>query len=197
MSHPKPRQIAIDILTQSQKTQFPVERILSNALIENKLDTKDSNLCRELVSGCVRWRRLLDWLINQHTNKREQKPIIQEILRLGLYQIFFLNRIPEHAIVNESVILAKANNHKRQSGFINALMRRFLKEKESVFKIISQLQDEHPALGQSHPDWLYEKWKERWGREKAIRLLEWNNQPAPTYARLNKLNKETKVLINR
>ena len=197
MSHPKPRQIAIDVLIQSQKTQFPVERILSNALIENKLDTKDSNLCRELVSGCVRWRRLLDWLINQHTNKREQKPIIQEILRLGLYQIFFLNRIPEHAIVNESVILAKANNHKRQSGFINALMRRFLKEKESVFKIISQLQDEQPALGQSHPDWLYEKWKERWGREKAIRLLEWNNQPAPTYARLNKLNKETKVLINR
>jgi len=197
VSHPKPRQIAIDVLIQSQKTQFPVERILNNALIENKLDTKDSNLCRELVSGCVRWRRLLDWLINQHANKQEQKPIIQEILRLGLYQIFFLNRIPEHAIVNESVILAKANNHKRQSGFINALMRRFLKEKESVFKIISQLQDEHPALGQSHPDWLYEKWKERWGREKAIRLLEWNNQPAPTYARLNKLNTETKVLINR
>ena len=197
MSYPKPRQIAIDVLTLSQKTQVPVERILSNALIDSKLSPKDSNLCRELVSGCVRWRRLLDWLINRHTNKNKQKPIIQEILRLGLYQIFFLNRIPEHAIVNESVILAKANNHIRQGGFINALMRRFLREKNSVFKIISQLQDEQPALGQSHPDWLFEKWEQRWGREKAIRLLEWNNQPAPTYARLNWLNKETELLVKR
>ncbi|MDP6893655.1 MAG: transcription antitermination factor NusB, partial [Verrucomicrobiota bacterium] len=197
MSYPKPRQIAIDVLTLSQKTQVPVERILSNALIDSKLSPKDSNLCRELVSGCVRWRRLLDWLINRHTNKNKQKPTIQEILRLGLYQIFFLNRIPEHAIVNESVILAKANNHTRQSGFINALMRRFLREKSSVFKVISQLQDEQPALGQSHPDWLFEKWEQRWGREKAIRLLEWNNQPAPTYARLNRLNKETEHLVKR
>ena len=197
MSYPKPRQIAIDVLTLSQKTQVPVERLLSKALIGTKLNPNDSNLCRELVSGCVRWRRLLDWLINRHTKKRKQKPIIQEILRLGIYQIFFLNRIPEHAIVNESVILAKVNNHTRQSGFINALMRRFLKEKESIFKIILQLQDEQPALGQSHPDWLFEKWEQRWGREKSIRLLEWNNQPAPTYARLNQLNNETEFLIKR
>ena len=197
MSYPKPRQIAIDVLTLSQKTKVPVESLLGNALKDAKLNPNDSNLCRELVSGCVRWRRLLDWLINRHTKKPKQKPIIQEILRLGLYQIFFLNRIPEHAIVNESVILAKVNNHTRQSGFINALMRRFLKEKESVFKIISHLQDEQPALGLSHPDWLFEKWEQQWGREKAIRLLEWNNQPAPTYARLNQLNKETEILIER
>ena len=70
-------------------------------------------------------------------------------------------------------------------------MRRFIKEKDTIFSLISQLQEEEPALGQSHPDWLFKQWEQRWGREKTIRLLEWNNQPAPTYARINQLSKKT------
>ena len=132
MAPPKPRQIAIEVLILSQKKQIPVERILGDSLKEAQLNSIDSNLCRELVSGCVRWRRLLDWIINRLTNNRKQKPIIQEILRLGIYQVFFLSRIPEHAIVNESVILAKTNKHTAQSGFINAITRRLLKEKETI-----------------------------------------------------------------
>ncbi len=192
MVYPKPRQIAIDVLIQSHKKQIAIEKILNNSLSDaTKLESKDLNLCRELVSGCVRWRRLLDWLISRYTDNRKQKPTIQEILRLGLYQIFFLNRIPDHAIVNESVLLAKNNKYSSQSGFVNALMRRFIKEKDTIFSLISQLQEEEPALGQSHPDWLFKQWEQRWGREKTIRLLEWNNQPAPTYARINQLSKKT------
>ena len=195
MAPPKPRQIAIEVLILSQKKQIPVERILGNSLTEAQLNSIDSNLCRELVSGCVRWRRLLDWIINRQTNNRQQKPIIQEILRLGIYQIFFLNRIPEHAIVNESVILAKSYKHGAQSGFINAIMRRFLKEKETIFNIISKLKTEKPALGYSHPDWLFEKWVKQWGHEKSLSLLKWNNQPAPNYARLNLLNKKAEQIL--
>ncbi len=67
------------------------------------------------------------------------------------------------------------------------MMRRFLREREQITRDIADLQKARPALGQSHPDWLYERWEERWGREKTIRLMEWNNQPAPTCARVNRL----------
>jgi 16S rRNA (cytosine967-C5)-methyltransferase len=145
----------------------------------------------------VRWRRLLDWLIERATEGREQKPAVREILRLGLYQIFFLSRIPEHAIVDESVRLAKAEKCLGQAGFINAMMRRFLREREQITRDIADLQDARPALGQSHPDWLYEQWEQRWGREKTVRLMEWNNQPAPTCARVNRLLTDPQRLAKR
>ena len=183
----KPRQIALQSLLHSQQTHRAVEPILSREFRSAALSPSDTGLCRELVSGGVRWRRLLDWLIERATKGREQRPVIREILRLGLYQIFFLSRIPEHAIVDESVRLAKAENCLGQAGFINAMMRRFLREREQITRDIADLQKARPALGQSHPDWLYERWEERWGREKTIRLMEWNNQPAPTCARVNRL----------
>ena len=196
MTRGKPRQIAIDTLLRSQRKRSATERLLGEALRETNLSTSDANLARELVSGCVRWRRLLDWLIERATESRKQKPTVREILRLGLYQIFFLNRIPDHAIANESVHLAKCNKCLGQAGFINAIIRRFLREKETISRDISTLQEDRPALGQSHPDWLFENWKQRWGREKTIRLLEWNNQPAPTYARLNRLKADPEILAN-
>ncbi|MED5381011.1 MAG: transcription antitermination factor NusB, partial [Verrucomicrobiota bacterium] len=151
-------------MLRSQETQHAVEHILARRLRASALSSADTGLCRELVSGCVRWRRLLDWLIERATNGREQKPAVREILRLGLYQVFFLNRIPEHAIVNESVRLAKAERCLGQAGFINAMMRRFLREREQITRDIAGLQEERPALGQSHPDWLFEQWEPRWGR---------------------------------
>ena len=182
MAGGKPRQIALDTLLRSQRQQAAAERLLADTFREAKLSSADAGLARELVSGCVRWRRLLDWLIERATDGREQKPAVQEILRLGLYQIFFLNRIPDHAIADESVRLAKRNKCVGQAGFINAIIRRFLREKETIFRDISTIQEDRPALGQSHADWLFDNWEQRWGREKTIRLLEWNNQPAPTYA---------------
>jgi len=182
---------------RSQQTQRAIESILARQLRSAALSSVDTGLCRELVSGCVRWRRLLDWLIERATNGREQKPAVREILRLGLYQIFFLNRIPEHAIVDESVRLAKAEKCLGQAGFINAMMRRFLREREQIIRDIADLQEERPALGQSHPDWLFEQWEQRWGREKTIRLMEWNNQPAPTCARVNRLLTDPDQLAKR
>ena len=193
----KPRQIALQSLLRSQQTHRAVEPILSLEFRSAELSPADTGLCRELVSGGVRWRRLLDWLIERATEGREQRPVIREILRLGLYQIFFLSRIPEHAIVDESVRLAKAENCLGQAGFINAMMRRFLREKEQITGDIADLQKARPALGQSHPDWLYERWEERWGREKTIRLMEWNNQPAPTCARVNRLLTDPQRLAKR
>ena len=91
-----------------------VEDRLEAALAQTRLSPADRHLCQELAYGIVRWQATLDWLIARKTDSRAQKPLLQNLLRLGLYQIFWLDRIPNHAAVHETVELA------RQSGFRSA-----------------------------------------------------------------------------
>jgi len=106
----KPREIALRILQRDAGGEFVEDRFEAE-LARTRLSPPDRHLCQELAYGIVRWQAALDWLIARKTDARPQKPMLQNLLRLGLYQIFWLNRIPDHAAVNETVELA------RQSGF--------------------------------------------------------------------------------
>jgi 16S rRNA (cytosine967-C5)-methyltransferase len=144
-------------------------------------------LCQELIYGVVRWQVTLDWLIARKTAGRTQKTVLQDLLRLGLYQIFFLDRIPDHAAVHETVELAKRRGFGAQAGFINAVLRGYLREHDEARKILADLKISQPALGWSHPEWLVARWQKRWGDERTRQLLEWNNTPPKTFARVNAL----------
>ncbi len=163
------------------------ENLLENALARTRLSAADRGLCQELVYGVVRRLATLDWLIARKTNGREQKPALQNLLRLGLYQIFWLDRIPPHAAVHETVELAKRSGYGSQSGFINAVLRGFLREADAIRALLAELKITQPALGFSQPDWLVERWRKRLGEDKTFRLLEWNNTSPKTYARVNPL----------
>ena len=163
------------------------ENILENALTRARLLPADRGLCQEMVYGVVRWQGTLDWLIARKTNGREQKPALQNLLRLGLYQIFWLDRIPPHAAVHETVELAKRSGYGSQSGFINAVLRGFLREAEATKELLAGLKTQQPALGFSQPEWLVERWRKQFGDEKTRQLLEWNNTPPKTFARVNSL----------
>ncbi len=162
---------------------IPVDSLLAEALPQ--LSGPDRGLCQELVLGVIRRLATLDWLIEQKTNGRQQQSLAQTLLRLGLYQIFFLNRVPHHAAVNEMVNIARQHDLDRQSGFINAVLRNCLREKEAWAKRLEELRKRQPAIGYSHPQWLVQRWQDRWIDYQT--LLEWNNQPAPIYARRNSL----------
>ena len=97
----------------------------------------DRALCQEIVYGIVRWQATLDWLIARKTNGREQKPALQNLLRLGLYQIFWLDRIPDHAAVHETVELAKQIGFGAQAGFVNAILRGYLREDDATKKFLA------------------------------------------------------------
>ncbi len=125
-------------------------------------------------------------MIEQKTNGRRQQPLAQILLRLGLYQIFQLDRVPDHAAVNETVNLARRHDLGNQSGFINAVLRNCLREKDTWIDRLSALRKSQPAVGYSHPQWLVQRWRDRW--QDYISLLEWNNLPAPVYARRNTLS---------
>lgn len=157
------------------------------ALARAHLSTPDRGLCQELVYGVVRWQATLDWLIARKTPGRTQKPALQNLLRLGLYQIFWLDRIPNHAAVNETVEQAKQSGFGPQAGFVNAILRGYLREFDATKILLSDLKTSEPHIGFSHPEWLVTRWQKRWGAEKAAQLMEWNNTPPKIFARINAL----------
>src|SRR5271169_5121408 len=168
----KPRQIAASILNRRRLDGEFVEDLLESALVNAPLSSADRGLCQEIVYGVVRWQSTLDWLIARKTSGREQKLPLQNLLRLGLYQIFWLDKIPPHAAVHETVELAKQNGFGPQAGFVNAVLRGYLREFDETEKILADLKISNPAIGFSHPQWLVEKWQKRFGAEKTAQLLE-------------------------
>jgi 16S rRNA (cytosine967-C5)-methyltransferase len=182
-----PRQIAARILQQRRTEGGFTEDLLENALARAQLSPADRGLCQEIVYGAVRWQATLDWLIARKTDGRPQKPMLQILLRLGLYQIFWLDRIPGHAAVNETVELARQNGFGAQAGFMNAVLRGYLREADATEKLLADLKISQPALGWSHPEWLVARWQKRWGVERTAQLLAWNNTPPKTFARVNTL----------
>ena len=118
-------------------------------------------------------------------------------MRLGLYQIFWLDRIPDHAAVHETVELAKQNGFGPQAGFVNAILRSYSREADETKKLLAELKISNPAIGFSHPQWLVEKWQNRFGVEKTSQLLEWNNMPPKIFARVNTLKIDAGKLIEK
>lgn len=190
----KPREIAVRVLRQhAERTEY-LEMILEKALADLPLEQADRGLVQELTFGVVRWQATLDWLIARKTHGQNQKGELQILLRLGLYQLFWLSRIPDHAAVHETVEMAKRLGFGSQAGFVNAVLRGYLRERATTEQELRDLKTAQPALGNSHPDWLCARWEERWGRETLPLLLTWNNTPPPTYARVNTLRATPETL---
>lgn len=188
MTGQKPREIAARVLGQRRASDEYTETLLERALLPAKLAPADRGLAQELVFGVIRWQRTLDWLIERKTPGRQQKAGLQDLLRLGLYQIFWLDRIPAHAAVHETVEQAKRGGYGAQAGFINAVLRGYLREAEETRRLLAELKISQPALGASHPEWLAARWQKPFGAEKTRQLLEANNTPPKTFARANTLN---------
>ena len=183
----KPREIAVRILSARHDGVDYTENLLETELATAHLSPPDRGLCQELVYGIVRQQATLDWLIGRKTNGRPQKTKLQILLQLGLYQIFWLDRIPDHAAVNETVEMAKHAGFNTQAGFINAVLRGYLREVDATRALLAELKTKQQWLGYSHPEWLVSRWQQRWGNERTAQLLEWNNTPPKTYGRVNTL----------
>ena len=190
-----PRQIAARVLQPRRAAGAFTEDLLETALARAQLSPANRALCQEIVYGAVRWQATLDWLIARKTGGRKQKPALQNLLRLGLYQIFWLDRIPDHAAVNETVELARQNGFGAQAGFVNAFLRGYLREADAIRKLLADLKISEPALGWSHPEWLVKRWQKRWGGENAARLMAWNNTPPKAFARVNRLKIDAGELL--
>jgi 16S rRNA (cytosine967-C5)-methyltransferase len=109
------------------------------------------------------------------------------VLRLGVYQILFLDRVPPHAAVDESVKLARKYGHAGTAGLVNGVLRKMLREREAVPDPLTRIGDpvERLAVAYSHPRWLVERWQARFGEEDTRALLAANNRPRTLGLRVN------------
>jgi 16S rRNA (cytosine967-C5)-methyltransferase len=148
---------------------------------EPELEPRDRALCHELVMGVLRWQLWLDRLA-EHFTKRPTSDLdvaIRLILRLGLYQLRFLSRVPASAIVNESVNLVHRERLRSAGALVNAVLRRAARElnidpAQSISDPLERL-----AVATSHPAWLIERWIRAFGIEETEAFARANNQPAP------------------
>ena len=147
-----------------------------------RLKPEDEALLRELVYGCTRQKRLLDYHLKSLCQSPFEKlPVEAKIsLRLGLYQLLFLDRVPPHAAVHESVNLVKKGGQEKFSGFVNAVLRNAETKKDS-FLVQGESEADTLAIRYSHPTWIAKKWVQQFGPEKAEAVLKADNQPHPVY----------------
>jgi 16S rRNA (cytosine967-C5)-methyltransferase len=186
-----PRAICLDILNRVEEADLHPDRLLTDSFKRYRyLTSLDRSFLTELTYGIIRWRGKLDWVI-RHFSKIPLEKIELEtfnILRLGLYQILFLSRTPSSAAVNESVELAKRIRGKGGAGFVNAVLRSSIRQKDEIrYPDIAGDPASHLSAVQSHPLWLVQRWVEEVGVEEAVNICAFNNQISSLTLRVNTL----------
>lgn len=177
------RRAAFEVLRRVEEENAYSSPLLAAA--DPNLNSSDRALCHELVLGVLRRQLWLDTAIQHFSARRIDKVDLPVLLalRLGLYQLRFLSRIPPSAAVNESVNLVRQSKLKSAAGFANAVLRRATRELKYDPAAHTGDQTEKLAIETSHPLWLVERWISRFGFDEASALAHANNSPAPVVFR--------------
>lgn len=175
------RELAINILYKIENAESYSNIEIDKEFNKSDLSALDKGLASELVYGVLTWKITIDEIIKRYSSIKLKKisPWILNILRIGIYQIVFLDRIPESAAVNESVKLAKKYGHEFSSRFTNAILRKI--EKNEMDKLIDYLsskallEDEIISIITSHPLWLVDELLKEYDKKFVTALLNANN----------------------
>jgi len=183
------RRVALLSLAKWESGQQKIDIILDRELGCADLDSRDTALAQNITYGVLRWKGRLDWILDQYVRGglRSLPVPIRCALRIGLYQIDFLDRIPARAAVNESVNLAKRYGHRGTAGLVNAVLRNVLTSLRPDFPEIASDPIGHVSAVYSHPPVLVERWIERYGLDHTIVLCEYDNEIPRLVARSNGL----------
>ena len=172
------RQVAYKILLQIATTDAHSDELLRSREVD-ALSAQDRNLATTLVMGTLRWQLALDARIRGLLARPGTRlsPEVATALRMGAYQLLYLDRVPAHAVIHDSVELVKRSIERGASGMVNAVLRK-------VGQGAELRQPGSAAALQAHPSWMVDRWSNRYGRAVAERICWWNQEPAPTALRL-------------
>ena len=186
------REIALLVLQETEKNNnIKSEQSLHRLLERHNPGKSDRSLATELVNGVLRYRLKLDFTISRyyHHDFRKAAPALRNILRLGAYQLLFLDKIPGWATVNECVKLARKYKGRHIGGVVNGVLRKIASEQASSLDV--QLPKEplskQLSIKQSHPEWLVLRWLDCYGEERTKAMLVSNNRAPLTALRINTL----------
>lgn len=179
----EPRRLAWRVLNAVEGGAF-ADAALGTTLRGAHLEPRDRALATQLVYGTLAWQGLLDHVLTQLGRAPRRLDVeVRTLLRLALFQLIRLDRVPAFAAVDTAVELAKTLKGGAPSGLVNALLRRFLREGRPLALPPESDRARHLALATSHPQWLVERWLAELGTDDAAALLASDNQPAPTTLR--------------
>ncbi len=175
-----PRYLAFTVLCENEDKIIPLDSVIDKYADKfNLLSKRDRSFANAVIYGVLRHRRKLDWILSGFSSRKINTidPIVLCLLRMGLFQIVFLDRVPVSAAVNTSVEIAKRVSGKRAAGFINAVLR---KSGTGYHSIALPDIKKDPVLflsvEKSMPLWLIKRWKKRFGQIKTVKLCDAINE---------------------
>ena len=183
------RQAALQVLISCRTAGAWADAALKAQLDRAALSGPDAALCSRIVYGVMQNRLLLDFYIAAYCSQKPEhlQPPLLDILRMGVYQILFLDKIPDSAAVNESVNLAKAAKRGQASGLVNAVLRKVSANKGNLPEIPRQDVIRYLSIRYSHPKWLTKRLVQLLGQEEAEAFLQCSNAIAPLTVQTNPL----------
>lgn len=189
------RDVAVETLLQIEKNQAYSNLLLNTMIKKYHVKDKDIALLTEIVYGTLQRQKTLDYFLAGFLKKAKKiEAWVQILLRISIYQMVYLDRVPERAIFFEAVEIAKKRGHKGISSFVNGVLRTVQRE---GIPDINNIEDpiERLSIQTSHPKWLVEKWVKQFGYQETERMCE-ENLKAPTQtARVNKMKNSVEELV--
>jgi 16S rRNA (cytosine967-C5)-methyltransferase len=193
------REVALNVLQALEAGKQRSDQILHHTLEQSALNRNDRALTTGLINGVLRYRLQLDFIISHfyHHKLEKASSAIKNILRLGVYQILFLDKVPDWAAVNECVKLARKYKGDRMSKLVNGVLRKITPQSVTLDEWLKDLSSEDEiAVKYSHPRWLIERWITSYGPEKTRAILTYNNQSPLFGFRINQLKGSREQLFS-
>lgn len=184
------REGALQVLYAVEVEGAYANLVLDQLLREASFSKLDRAFITEMVYGTLRWQKTVDWVLGQvlHTGIAGLTPWIRNILRLGTYQLLFMDRIPVSAVCNEGTNLAKRYGHQGVARLVNGVLRNVARhDTDWPYPDPREMPVEYLAIRYSHPEWMVKRWLGRYGYADTLALLKTNNRAAPNSIRTNTL----------
>ena len=193
------RKVALAALERCRRGGAWSDAVLDGLIKQENLDRRDAALATRLCYGVLQNMFLCDFCVDSYSKQKSSRlePKLLDILRLSVYQILFMDKIPDVAAVNEGVGLTKKAGLSRASGMVNAVLRRISENKAGLISVPGKEGLERLSICYSHPLWLVEAFAERFGYEQAEELLKANNSEVPITAQVNILKTNTSELAEK
>ena len=185
-----PRGTAVKILNRIERSDSYLDKLLDAELRSEDMNELDKGLMNEIVTGVIRWKMKLDWVLTGffHGNFTKAETNIKNALRVALYQIQFLDRVPHSAAVNEAVEFIKRLRGQKAADLVNAILRNIIRNIDNIrYPDPEEDKIRNLAVIESHPVWMTKRWVERYGYEDAKWMMEANNAIPDLALRVNRL----------
>ena len=183
------RQLALRVLRRVETAADFADQLITALALAQGLTPQGRAFLRELTYGVLRWRNRLDWMLQQCSDHLLESltPAVRNLLRLGAYQLCFMDHLPPYAAVSETVQVAKQVGHAGVVAYVNAVLRALERQRgamslpEASTDLLAYL-----TITQSHPRWVVERWLAHYGPQRTVAMCQANNIRPPLTVRVNR-----------